>query len=366
MAMGRYDDSGGFLRGLMGLVFAVILGGGAFFLGRLGAETACNGPCESLSELSGLALTPFFVAGDHITWVVAVAVLVGLILWMALASYPIQSALATAMLVIMAFLGALAVGDRVIDEPVIEIDIAELDPPEVTPVVREPEIPTCPAGNYWNGEGCISCRVSETVPAAAELFFSPLRFEAAWRYANDRSYFPLSADERDFQPIGDLVIDGRVAVGGLDICASNAILIVGSASSDGPRGRNEERAARRAQRLADQVAASCPSQPEIFALSIGQSVAAEDSAQDRALTVIGLSTPDGAPITRDLIERELGFVLDSQVHGSMLLSRHDYFPQEGWVWTRGGTGRATIAVGPRPFIQEQRLRADAPAACDAY
>ncbi len=373
--MARYNEPrGGIGRTLVALLAAGGLGAVAFVLGRMGAGILCDGPCEALMPLTEMVAEPFPIQGDKICWLMALAGVAGLVTWFALASAPAQTGLASVAVLSIIFLGALfpkgALDGKPAEaevEPVLEVPAAP-DPlpepePEPTPEPEPQPVsdPACPPGNFWNGEGCISCTVPKTEPTPAAVFFSPLAFEASWQYADDRHFVMADATAR--HSMKDLVVDGGVSAGGQAVCASGAILVIGSASSDGPRARNLERAARRAARLRDRVAEACPANEAIFALTLGQSIAPADEAGDRAVTVIGLDTPDGTPVTRALVAQELAHVLHSQTHGAALLGRHEFFPQSDWQWLNGERQPANIAPAARPFQTVDRLRDDAPAEC---
>ncbi|MEM9421137.1 MAG: hypothetical protein AAF986_01305 [Pseudomonadota bacterium] len=371
LTVARYDEPrGGIGRTLITLLVAGALGAVAFLLGRMGAGVVCDGPCEALLPLSEMVAQPFPIAGDKICWLMALVGAAGLVLWFALASAPAQTGLASIAALGIIFLGALLPKgisfEKEKGEPVAP------PPPPVSTLTEEPASlpvaepepvpdPECPAGLFWNGEGCVSCTVARTEPKPASLYFSPLAFEATWQYADDRHY--VTADKADRYAVTDLVVDGGVSAGGQAVCASGAILVIGSASSDGPRARNLARAARRAKRLADRVGDACPANDAIFALSLGQSLAPTDEAGDRAVTVIGLDTPQGQPVTQSMLAEELSHVLHSQTHGAPLLTRYQHFPQDDWEWVGKAKTPANIVPAERPFHTVDRLRDDAPEQC---
>lgn len=338
------------LRWSIGAILAAGLGAAAVAIGRLGAMTSCGGPCPQLEGATALAQTP--IGGSPVTAGIAAAVALGVLLWPAISSRPLRLGTGIVSLVGLGFIGALLARAPSPASP----------PPAEAPAADTPTaaLPACPDGTFRSGEACAPCTETMSVPEAAGLFFAPMQFEATWKYANDRAIVRGAAGEA---PVDDLTIEGNVSPGGQAVCASGAILVVGSASSDGPLARNEARAAARAARLASHVAKSCAKAPPVFALSFGQSRAAADAADDRALTIIGLDTPDGTPVTAALIERELGYVLDSGVHGSALLARHANFPAAGWRWVKGGQGTPTVTIAPRPFSRVDMLRDDAPPSC---
>lgn len=363
--MARYEDpQGGLGRLSLSLFLAAAGGFGLFALGRFGSRALCDGACAALGPFSDMVSHPFLIAGDVVCWLMVLIGVTGLVLWRGFAAVPAQAGLALVGGAAMVLWGALWPQPATVP---VEVPAAPAVAPKVEPIVpvksEAPLVPECPPGNFWNGEGCLSCTIAQSVPAPAKIFFSPLAFEAAWKYADDRK---LVGGQRTFY-VDDLAAGGGVSAGGLAVCASTAVLVVGSASSDGPKARNLARAARRATRLADHVAQACPGDPAIFAISVGQSGAAVDTALDRAVTVMGLDTADGAPIDAALLAEELGYAVYSDTHGAALLSRHTHFNAADWQWVRGGPPTPApgpmVAPAPRPYEMVDRLRDDAPETC---
>ncbi|WOI54450.1 hypothetical protein [Parvularcula sp. LCG005] len=363
---GEIDDRRGVMGWMTGLILAIPLSVGAFLGGRWLAGRFCEGTaCEAVAPASDVLLQNFEPLGDMVSWAVVIAIGLGVLVWFALASYPRKIALAFVLLLAIAFLGFMVPGqgDEIIDiiEEPLE-DVLPVTTAAATPIPVEPE---CPAGNFFNGAGCSPCTETAMSPQPSALYFAPLKFDAAWQYADDQRYYRLAdtAAAAPYRALTDLVIDGSVSAGGQAVCASGAILVIGSSSSDGPLDRNRARAKRRADHLASQVARTCPNATAIYALSLGQSTASVDTDTDRMLTVIGLDTPDGSPVTRAKLEQELGYVLSQGTHGATLLSRHDSFPQSGWEWVEGASGKADIRIMDRPYETITRLREDAPDTC---
>lgn len=373
---------------VVGFFIAGALGTFSFALGRLAASNYCDGACPGLSGLGESLSAPFFVMGDTLSWLLAAAILVGVFLWAAIGLR--RYALAFLLLLGLAALGAmisspLAAPNTGADEaPTV---VTEPDPlpaaddadeaTDVDPVVPAPEAqsltlapepetpdPSCDDGAFWNGTSCVSCTVTERVPAPPAVTFDPVKFGAAWAYAKDSRFVPISG-ENGVRSIDDLVIDGNVAVGAKAVCASAAVLVVGSASSDGPLARNRARSIRRARRLADHIDKNCPDDTAVFAISLGQSVRDTDLPGDRALAVIGLSAPEGGRITPALIERELGYLLNARSIDVPQLKDYKQFPQAGWQWVRGSSGVPAIIPAARPFVDQDTPRDGAPRRCAA-
>ncbi|RFB04427.1 hypothetical protein [Parvularcula marina] len=382
MARINYGHEGGSpIRWLVGIFLAVILAVVVVAGARIGAENVCGGACEPLSAIAEFLRQPFPVLGDTLTWCMGLAIACAFLLWIALGSR--QHFLAAILILALALLGASMAGverkDAVSNEPEDIPDVATtldtapkpretdtivigsveaMDP--VADLLPEPEpLPdpalSCPAGNFWNGEGCSTCEVATSVPVSAKISFIPATLEASWDYADAR-HVRLGTGA-DMLPVADVTVNGTAP------CDRDAILVIGSSSSDGPLPRNLDRARRRAVGLADHMRASCETAPQIFALSIGQSTAERDNFKDRALTVIGLDAAPGEVITQALVEEELGYILGNGEATAPLLTRIDYFPKENWVWIEGGEGSVNVTPAPRPYEKMMTLREGAPASC---
>ena len=204
----------------------------------------------------------------------------------------------------------------------------------------------------------------------AQLALTPLRLTAAWGYARDDVFADYATPTFDSGgtrlPLRNIALGERLGVAGGDLCAADAALVLGSASSDGPRERNVARARRRAEQLAREVGTACPGLV-VFAASLGQSTAPTDRPADRALTVLAVNAREGS-VSRDAIEEELGYRLSGGgpggLPGAPLLGRLRHFPGE-WVWVEGGQGRFDPAPRPRPAERVTRRRAGAPPSCTA-
>ncbi len=371
--------SGGLLHWLVRLIVAVAISVGAVFGGRAAASRLCPGTCEALDPFRDVLLAPLSIAPDILCWAIVAAVVLALFVWIALAHRPTLLGLLLLSLLALAFIGALFSGDRdgLIDwekfrssEPLpapqtqswdITPEPAPLPAPEPAPVLA------CAADEFLGegGSACLPCFETRLEPQAPRAYFAPMAFDAAWQYAKDNRYGRM-ADDIDasashFASVQDLVIAGQRAAGGRALCASGAVLVVGSASADGPADRNAARAQRRAEQLAAQVRRGCGDDLPVFALSIGQSQASVDTAADRALTVLAVDTPDGAPVTRARILEELGFAMADQAALGGVLDRTEHFPVSSWQWQDKTAAAPMIAA--RPIEEVERLVAGAPSSC---
>ena len=362
------EPEGGFMRLPGAALLTGLLGSGAFMGGRMGGQAACEGACAVVQPVAGFlqGSLPMMDAGS---WGIAGVVGAGLGLLFALTSEPRRYVTAGISLLALAIFGLMLLGGRA---GAAAGDIAA-EVADATNVLPEQAAPApaplaCPPGQFARGEACATCFVEDTVPTPPRLALTPLRLTAAWGYARDDAF--ASYDSMTFDtggaslPLRNFALGDRLAVAGGNLCAADAALILGSASSDGPRARNVARARRRAEQLAAEVRAACPRLP-VFAASLGQSTAPTDRPADRALTVIAVN---GAPgdVTRAAVEEELGYRLaeggPAGLVGAPLLGRLRHFPGE-WSWVAGGTGRFDPAPKARPSERTMRRRDGAPASC---
>ena len=364
----RYEEpSAGFFRLPGAAVLAASLGGGAFLGGRTGGSIACDGMCELLAPVADLAQGSLPGTGDALSWGWAGVAGAGLALLIALTSSPRRKVTAVVSLIALALFGLVLLGGRAGEVAGSALREAGLATPPVLQALR-PEArlaTTCPEGSYARGEGCLSCRVETLGPEPGAVTLSPLRFTAAWGYAEDAAYALYESEAFAAPQLGvplrNLTFDGQVAGLGASLCYADAALVLGSASSDGPRARNDARARRRAAQLAGQVRRACPGLP-VYAASLGQSSASTDDAADRAITVVGVSARDGGAVGTAEIERELGHLLAEGGAGAPLLGRLRHFPG-AWTWIEGGQGRFRPDAAPRAEARSLRLRDDAPESC---
>ncbi|MEM9233866.1 MAG: hypothetical protein AAGA69_06455, partial [Pseudomonadota bacterium] len=212
MARINYGHEGGSpLRWIVGLFLAVGLVVLLVAGGRLGAEQLCGGACQPLQPLGEFLRQPFLVMGETLNWCMGLAAIFGVLLWVALGGR--QNGLAFILILALLLLGAAMAGIEKQDiedeellfeepaDPVVEpvVTSSEMDrpreittdrividmSPEPQPAQEEP-VNQCPAGNFWNGDGCSTCEVTRTVVVPAKISFAPVELDAAWGYADTR------------------------------------------------------------------------------------------------------------------------------------------------------------------------------------
>lgn len=217
---------------------------------------------------------------------------------------------------------------------------------------------SCPEGSFPRDGRCMPCFVTQTERAEPRLRFDALKTDAYWQYARaDRVMVGGKA----------VTIDAMIndVVGREGLCQAPALIVYGSASADGARDRNIIRARQRAENLAEALRRRCarvnPS-IDIYALSLGQSEAAEDLPEDRAISIARIEPLTVAPseLTGALILDELGYALGEGSASVPLLERRDRFPRP---WDGPSGTASAVQIKPRPARTVEVLAADAPASC---
>lgn len=363
------EERGGFFNLPTALLLSSGLGGSAFLGGGQGAGLLGDDLPGTLNGVASFLTEKVPMTGETISWGLAGTIGAGLALVFALGSGRKRWGTALISLIALALFGLMLAGGKaggaageLVEEGFDAIPSLPDDIVTPGPTVQEALAqrgPDCPQGHFAKDGACFSCMVEELPPAPA-LSFETADLGAAWRYASDRAVVPLSFIGRigaEPEPVEDMPL-ARMVESRAGLCSADAALVIGSASSDGPQDRNEARARRRAQGLAREVERFCPGLT-VYAVSLGQSRAARDSAADRALTVLAVNRDEpGAPLGGEA-------VLDALVRGSPpdgpLLSRLDQFG-EAWTWVKGGSGE--IVPGAR-VREERRLvpREGAPPSC---
>jgi hypothetical protein len=345
---------------LRGLVLAVLIGIAALLVGAGAALFGCASGCSfaepgaafmrsELGLFGGLqmafALGGFLLLGLLITLVPRepVAVFAGLF---------------ALSLAAVSFLYFLPPGSS----PLAEEAAAAADPvlppqPEDLGLIADPALPErCAEGDFPLGGICTSCTVERTVSAEPKLRFRSIDTGASWVYAERRLVEAGSGEESVDAYIGRLAER-------LDFCRAEALLVYGSASSDGERPLNEERARARAANLAEAVRKGCTGRSDgltIYALSLGQSEAPADVPEDRPVSISVIENIGGETLTAELVLDELGHaVAEGQVPAS-ILSRRERFPQP---WTGPKGRRDPFEAEPRPTRRVRVLAPSAPASC---
>ncbi len=364
---------------LRGVILAVLFGAVAALVGAVVALVFCTtGACSAAVPVAELITTPTPGLGGAISTAAVLAVLLFLGLFLVLIPDDPVRSLATifsALIAVLAFLLFLPRPGGVVeraDEPVPE-EIARagerlpdlrdqrLDPEPSEGAFTEPgfersePLPACGEGTFFDGEACVPCTTTITADAPPRLTFDPVPTEAHWVYARE-----------DLVELGSREVPlGTFAEGFAEahrLCQAEALLVFGSASADGGRPRNDLRARNRASRLGDALRRACPSAPPVFALSLGQSEAAEDVAADRPISVVRVASLTADEVSMPVILEELGYVIAAGGPAPDLLSRRSRFPEP---WRSSDGGRAALRVKTRPTETVTVPAIDAPASCRA-
>jgi hypothetical protein len=242
--------------------------------------------------------------------------------------------------------------ERLSSQPEQRLDIPELDPDRFPPTEESLE---CGPQSFADNGVCAPCFVEVAEEADPLLLFEPVPTSAYWVYANEGFVEIDGQRETLARFVPSLAIYAS-------LCESEALLVLGSASADGERRRNEERALTRATNLAGALRRACPRGPQVFALSLGQSAAAQDDPADRPISIVRISSLDGQSVTVPLVLEELGYVLADGGPAPELLSRRSRFPQP---YSDSEGGEAALQVTKRPRRTVEVLAEGAPASCTA-
>lgn len=342
----------GFARFPGAALIAGLLGTAGYFGGRVAGGPAREGALSFLAPVAGVLQADVPLTGGALSWAMAGLIASSVGLFVALITTPRRKGLALISLLALVFFALMLAGwgraplaeDR-FDEP--DLPAATADVVEVV----EPAPLICSAEQFALDGVCAPCLVSREVRSGPALVFVPVRTDAAWGYAEDDAVASAGAGT---MPLG------RLNVGGDALCVADAALVLGSASSDGPAGRNIARAERRAKRLADEMGRRCPGLP-IYAATLGQSAARTDLSTDRAVTVLAV-TAEETTVSPRAVELELGHALATGLGGAPLLTRLHHFSDE-WVWVAGGQGRFRPDAIARPTTIVELPHNDAPARC---
>ncbi|MEM9839979.1 MAG: hypothetical protein AAF830_12615 [Pseudomonadota bacterium] len=359
---------------IRGIVIALVLIAFALVAGVVAGGVLCGeGTCAvplRFAEALGIDGEPFTITGTAMEYGVVLLAL-GLIITM----LPREPAVPLAALFVLligadGFLMTLKPAET--PQPAIETEAparAEPDPvvrpapqvqrdepaPRVQPSLsRDETLPEpCPEGAFFDGQECAPCTVEMTSEEPAQLQFEPIDTDAYWVYASHDRVSWRGANVPVTYLVEQLDEQGM-------LCDAPAVLVFGSASSDGDRDRNKRRAARRADGLAAAVARVCGNGVKTFALSLGQSRNATDVEEDRPVSIVQVFPREDAEPTGSLILEELGYELAEGDAAVPLLSRRDRFP-EPWVDEDGSA--ADLKLEARPQVTEVVEALGAPAMC---
>jgi hypothetical protein len=179
----------------------------------------------------------------------------------------------------------------------------------ISPVVW-PDSPLAPHTHLRKGAASESQRAASSAPAAAPPTVDPVPKPALLALEEP----PSPSAIRPPQPLNahlvfgkdlhwrfgraDQIGDGRTAflpvaeaLASVDVCAAGSLVVVGMASSEGPKSSNAALSACRAQRLAAVVharAQSCPGPVRVFTLDLGGAQSLTDDPADRRALIFSI------------------------------------------------------------------------------
>ncbi|GGY40239.1 hypothetical protein [Parvularcula lutaonensis] len=344
---------------LKGIIAAAVVTAIVWIGALLLLNVACPLGCEALAPYSELVKQPAPLLGEGMSMAMLLIAILFLGLVIVLTPRDMVISLAAVFAILIGAVVFLMHMTPVLEaqepepEPVVtpapELDAAASELPILEPA-------RCAPDEFLSEDGCRKCMVTETVTRPPRLDFGPVETGAFWQYAKDRTV--ISGGQA--MDVDSFV---RSLASRADFCSAEAVLVFGSASSDGLRSVNEQRARRRAENLADAVREACgPSGPEIFALSLGQSEAERDVDEDRPVTITAIRRSNGYELTGELILDELGYELAEGRAVSPLLERRERFPHP---WSGPNGTASALEVKPRPVETRMVPAPGAPESCGA-
>jgi hypothetical protein len=353
---------------LRGFVLAVVLGAGAVIIGGAAALFGCAGGCafaeggarfvdEEVAFLAGLPMA--FVLGGF------------LILGLFVSLVPrdpvsVLAALFGIGVALVSFFYFLPDTDPGLDEalrsdpvlpprPQLQAQAGDVDDGGEARLTAEPAL-SCPSDSFDLNGGCVPCFVEKTVTAEPRLRFSAVPTEASWVYA-DRRLVQIDGRELSVDAYLSTLADRT------DLCRAEALVVYGSASSDGARPLNEERARARASNLAEAVRAACTGRSSglvIYALSLGQSEAPSDVPEDRSVSISTIEILTDEEVTADMVLEELSYAVGEGQEVAPILTRRERFPRP---WTGPLGTNSSFRAADRPMRTAEVLAPGAPASC---
>lgn len=343
---------GGFLRAV---VLALLIGAVSGLIGALIAVFFCaGGACEAAIPAADLITEPTPGLGGAVSTAALLAVLLFLGLVIVFVPRDPVISLGTIFALLVAILGFLLwlprpskfqAAEPAADEPL----PAVADEPEVT----DPLPLQCEPGTFENDGACVPCEEPLTAPAAPKVSFTPINTGASFTYARS-AMVDVAGVSQSVRSFVATISDEH------SICDAEAVLVFGSASSDGLRERNEKRAKDRAENLGAAVKSVCGEGVDVYPVSLGQSEAEVDTPEDRAVTIVklGQSAPEG--ITTGTVLEELSYHLSAGSVAVSLLGRGELFPQP---WTGPGGEPTEVAAKSRPLATTMVPVPGAPPSC---
>jgi hypothetical protein len=343
---------------LRGLVLAIVIGAGAVVVGGAAALFGCAGGCSFAEPGAAFMRSEVaFLGGLTMAFALGGFLLLGLFVALVPRDpVTVLGALFGLGLAAVSFFYFLPPGELVAIEEVGDPVLPPLPEEEAIGLIADPAPLSCAAGTFEQGGTCAPCTIEQTVPAAASLRFRAVPTGASWVYADRRM---VEAGGRELS-IDDYTEE---LAGRTDLCDADALLVYGSASSDGERPVNEARAQARASNLGEAVRAACTGRSSgltIYALSLGQSEAPMDVPEDRFVSISAIDILTDDQVTADMVLEELSYAVEEGQGVAPILSRRERFPRP-WTGPRG-TASSFRAV-PRPTERTEILAPGAPASC---
>lgn len=328
---------------LKGIILALIVTAIVWIGALIALNFFCPLGCKALMPYSELVQRPAPMVGESLTMAM---LLIGILfLGLVIVLSPREMVFSLGF-VFAALIGLVVFLDNM--TPTLEAHSPEPEPePAVTetiPPEAQSELPILApvqcAPDEFNADGvCRKCMVAQTVTKPAKLGFVPIETGAYWEYARDATVVADGQLRSVDRFVASLAEDEN-------FCAAEALLVYGSASSDGARELNDARARSRAENLADAARAACgASAPRIYALSLGQSEADRDVDEDRPVSITAITKSNGFELTGELILDELGYELAEGRAASPLLARRERFPRP-WSGPNGGSSALEIRARP--------------------
>lgn len=349
------DAIGSLVRGL---VLAVLVAAVAGITGALGATFLCTGGCAFAEPAAALVSEPAPALDGSFTMASVLGVILFLGLVIVLAPREPVTGLAVLFAVLIAALAFLLWLPRnappVVDDEPSPPPAGDQEPEAAEQPQEERAAQACPAGQFLDDGRCVPCTETIRTTAPPALRFQSARVSAHWRYASESVVELLGTS----MPVERYVAELADNEG---LCDAPALLVIGSASADGSRERNERRAMTRASRLADAARRVCGDGVDVYALSLGQSQAAVDLDEDRKVSVLKVAFGTASDITGELLIEELGYALGSGEPRDPLLAHRDRFPRP---WTGPGGEPTQVRERPRPQVETTITTLGAPETCD--
>lgn len=349
---------------LRGLVLALVVGAVVAIVGALASLFGCASGCSWANPGSDLVSAPAPGLPN-----VLMAVLLGGLLTLGLAIVLVPRDSVKGLAAIFALLIGADSFLYWLPRPSIDVEptpavansgtenVVRSQPSEAT---SEPEPIRCRTGSFADGSSCVPCETEEVVAVEPALSFEAIETDAFWQYAKDaRVVSAGSGRELTLRQLAENLAQDTA------ICDARALLVYGSASSDGERDLNVARAQARASNLADAISQACTGRSNgltIFALSLGQSEATEDVPEDRLVGISAMSAAPGVDFESSVIFDELGYAISEGQLVAPLLDRRDRFPNP---W-QGPSGTIQgIEVKSRPMRTVISKTPGAPLSCEA-